>query len=56
MPDPTPEQIRQRAYELWQRAGSPENREQEFWYQAEQELNKSDATNNPDEKSKTFTE
>jgi Protein of unknown function (DUF2934) len=56
MADPTPEQIRQRAYELWQLAGSPEDREQEFWYQAEQELRKSEGTINPDEKSSTFTE
>lgn len=30
--------IRDRAYQLWQDAGQPEDREQEFWYQAEREL------------------
>ena len=30
--------IRDRAYQLWDQAGQPEGREQEFWYQAEREL------------------
>ena len=30
--------IRDRAYALWQQAGSPDGREQEFWQQAEREL------------------
>ena len=30
--------IRERAYALWERAGSPPNRELEFWLQAEDEL------------------
>jgi hypothetical protein len=30
--------IRDRAYALWVDQGSPEGREQEFWYQAEREL------------------
>jgi hypothetical protein len=30
--------IRNRAYELWDQAGQPEGREQEFWYEAEREL------------------
>jgi hypothetical protein len=55
MAEPT-EQIRQRAFELWEAAGSPEDREQEFWYQAERELKGSNGTINPDEKSSTFTE
>ena len=50
------EQIRQRAHQLWEAAGRPEGREQEFWFEAEREITKSDATNNPDEKSSTFTE
>jgi hypothetical protein len=56
MAEPTPEQIRQHAFELWQAAGCPENREQEFWYRAERELKDSDGTINADEKSSTFTE
>jgi hypothetical protein len=55
MGNPTDEQIRLRAHQLWVKAGQPEDREQEFWYQAERELKK-DPTNNPDEKSGTFLE
>lgn len=32
------DQIKDRAYQLWDEAGQPEGREQEFWYQAEREL------------------
>ena len=28
------EQIRQRAYEIWQAQGSPEGRDEEYWLQA----------------------
>jgi Protein of unknown function (DUF2934) len=35
---PTDEEIRARAHRLWEQAGKPEGRDQEFWYQAEQEL------------------
>jgi DUF2934 family protein len=38
MTNPSQEQIRARAYELWQQAGMPEGREDEFWQQAEQAL------------------
>ncbi|WP_332687636.1 DUF2934 domain-containing protein [Devosia sp.] len=31
-------EIRDRAYALWQEEGSPEGRDQEFWYRAEQAL------------------
>ena len=30
--------IRARAHELWQQAGKPEGKHDEFWLQAEQEL------------------
>lgn len=30
--------IRERAYALWQQAGSPDGRQDEFWHQARQEL------------------
>ena len=40
MPNPTEEQILARAYELWQQAGEPEGRDEEFYHQAEQELRK----------------
>ena len=35
--DDRDQRIRQRAYELWQQAGSPEDRHEEFWHQAEAE-------------------
>jgi len=40
MASPTEEQIRTRAHQLWEQAGKPEGREEEFWHQAEQELQK----------------
>ena len=38
MPDPTDDQIRTRAHQLWEQAGKPEGREDEFWHHAEKEL------------------
>ena len=38
MAQPTEEQIRKRAFELWEQAGKPEGREDEFWQQAQREL------------------
>ncbi|GAA0003600.1 DUF2934 domain-containing protein [Bradyrhizobium diazoefficiens] len=38
MAHPTEEQIRKRAFELWEQAGKPEGRENEFWQQAQREL------------------
>lgn len=35
---PTDDQIRSRAHQLWEKAGRPDGREQEFWHRAEQEL------------------
>lgn len=32
------DRIRDRAYQLWDQAGQPEGREDEFWYRAEREL------------------
>jgi hypothetical protein len=42
MPEPTDEQIRTRAHKLWEQAGKPEGREEEFWHLAEQELQNED--------------
>ncbi len=60
MDDPSEEQIRARAHQLWEAAGRPEDREQEFWYQAERELKgTADETGSPtapDEKSDRFLE
>jgi hypothetical protein len=44
MANPTDEQIRARAHELWEKAGKPEGREDEFWHLAEQELLNEDAS------------
>jgi hypothetical protein len=38
MKEPTKEQVIHRAYELWEQAGKPEGRDDEFYQQAEQEL------------------
>ena len=35
---PTDEHIRERAYQLWEKAGKPDDREADFWHLAEQEL------------------
>ena len=49
--DPTEQEIRERAHRLWEQAGKPEGREDEFWQAAEQELrneDKSDTLRTPD--------
>ena len=56
MANPTPDQIQQRAYELWQLAGRGEGSGQEFWYEAERELQNSGTTDYHDERSGAFTE
>ncbi len=38
MKSPTEKQILNRAYDIRERNGRPEGREDEFWHQAEQEL------------------
>jgi hypothetical protein len=40
------DQIRGRAIELWQQHGSPDGYEEEFWLQAERELNGGEAGSN----------
>jgi hypothetical protein len=35
---PTDEQIRERAYQLWEKLGKPEGRADDFWHMAEQDL------------------
>jgi hypothetical protein len=42
MENPTEKQIVRRAYELWEQAGRPEGRDQEFYHLAEQELRDAD--------------
>ena len=49
--EPSEQEIRERAHQLWERAGKPECREDEFWHAAEQELrneNRSDTMRTPD--------
>jgi Protein of unknown function (DUF2934) len=53
MTTPTREQIIHRAYELWERAGKPDGRDEEFYHQAEKELNRGVTG---EEKSETFLE
>jgi hypothetical protein len=38
LPGPTEEEIRTRAFELWKKAGQPDDSTDTFWYQAEKEL------------------
>lgn len=43
------DKIRDRAYQLWDQAGQPEGREQEFWYDAERELAEEDQVDTSEE-------
>ncbi|MBW7974066.1 DUF2934 domain-containing protein [Bradyrhizobium sp. BR 10289] len=45
MHEPTEQDIRERAHVLWERAGKPEGRGEEFWRAAEQELRNEDKSN-----------
>lgn len=38
MKNPNEQEIRERAYRLWETEGCPDGREQEYWYRAEAEL------------------
>jgi Protein of unknown function (DUF2934) len=42
MTQPTEKEIKNRAYEIWERNGRPEGKEDEFWQLAEQELRNED--------------
>jgi DUF2934 family protein len=42
-----PEQILNRAHELWEQNGKPDGREDEFYFQAEQELQGADERGDP---------
>jgi Protein of unknown function (DUF2934) len=42
MPEPTEQEIAERAFEIWERQGKPGGRENEFWRQAEAELRAGD--------------
>ena len=42
MRNPTGMQIVRRAYQLWEQAGKPEGRDQEFYHEAERQLRNED--------------
>jgi heat shock protein HspQ len=42
MPTPSRIEIVRRAYQLWQEAGEPQGKDEEFYYLAEQELRNED--------------
>ena len=50
---PTESEVRQRAYELWEKAGQPEGDGQQFWLEAEKELTSSCETACSDTKTTT---
>jgi hypothetical protein len=56
MAQPTEEDIRARAHALWEIAGRPEGREQEFWHEAERELSKKTSSDDGSKNPGTFTE
>ncbi len=43
MENPSNDDIRIRAHQLWEQAGQPDGRDAEFWHQAEQELSQAQA-------------
>lgn len=53
MHTPHEDDIRDRAYALWQEAGSPEGREEEFWHRAERELSEESGLDASDQASVT---
>jgi len=55
MQKPTDDQIKTRAHQLWELAGRPEGRDDEFWHEAERELSNHSAINS-EESAETFTE
>lgn len=42
MAEPTEKEIKNRAYELWEKAGKPEGKDEEFYQLAQQELRNED--------------
>ena len=38
LPGPRTSDVAARAYEIWQRSGCPQGKDQEHWFQAEREL------------------
>jgi hypothetical protein len=50
MQRPAEMDIVRRAYELWERTGKPDGRDQEFYNQAEQELQKENEQASPEQR------
>jgi hypothetical protein len=50
MQKPSEMDIVRRAYELWERTGKPDGRDQEFYHQAEQELQKENEQASPEQR------
>jgi hypothetical protein len=46
---PTEEKIRKRAREIWEENGRPTGRDEEFWLQAERELQEEELKETPDD-------
>jgi hypothetical protein len=44
---PTEDRIRQRAHELWEQNHRPDGKDEEFWYQAERELQEAEQGREP---------
>jgi hypothetical protein len=58
MPEPIKQEIEARAYQLWEKSGQPEGREDEFRHLAQQELrnkDKSSPTRTPECCDRTFS-
>jgi hypothetical protein len=49
MEKPSRIRVVRRAYELWEQAGKPDGRDQEFYHQAERELEQEPAKEIPDD-------
>jgi Protein of unknown function (DUF2934) len=49
MEKPSRIQVVRRAYELWEKAGKPEGRDQEFYHEAERELENEPASEIPED-------
>ena len=45
MAKPTEQEIAARAYRLWEAAGMPKDKDEEFWHAAEQQLLNEDKSN-----------
>jgi hypothetical protein len=50
MQSPAAIDIVRRAYKLWEQAGKPDGRDQEFYHQAEQELRKANEQAIPEQR------